>query len=200
MSAAGKLQESITAINWKGPDQEPGRTMRWHIIGGLCLLHGYRKGAELGVSQGRFTMYLTAIMHDLQMVCVDLWAEQAPREGIECAETYTGWNHEQNYQKFRSLSEQYFPGRISIHRMDSASAATLVPDGSLDFVFIDADHTYEGCLRDIDAWSPKVRDGGMIAGHDYSKKWPPVQKAVQERFKKFAVAKDSVWVHFKNGK
>jgi len=37
----------------------------------------------------------------------------------------------------------------------------------LDFVYIDADHSYKSVKEDINAWAPKVREGGIVAGHDY---------------------------------
>jgi predicted O-methyltransferase YrrM len=40
-------------------------------------------------------------------------------------------------------------------------------DSSLDFVYIDANHTYEAATEDIREWSKKVRPGGIVAGHDY---------------------------------
>ncbi len=190
------LQEAVLGFVQKNKDpSQQKKIMRWNVIGGLCLLHGYRKGAELGVSQGRFTMYLCALMHDMEVDCFDLWAEQPNNEG-EMAEQYLGWPHEENYQRFKNLAEQYFPERIKIHRMDSAKGADLIEDGSLDFVFIDADHSHAGCLRDLQAWYPKVRKGGIVAGHDWH--WPTVQTALKEFGKKVAISHDHVWVHFKN--
>jgi predicted O-methyltransferase YrrM len=49
----------------------------------------------------------------------------------------------------------------------SAEAAGHVPDGSLDLVYIDGDHTKAAFLADVRAWRPKVRPGGLLAGHDY---------------------------------
>ena len=49
----------------------------------------------------------------------------------------------------------------------SVSAAKQFTDRSLDFVYIDADHSYESCLADINAWHPKIRVGGILSGHDY---------------------------------
>ena len=192
MNAEPRLQEAVTGFRMKGPDQEKSRIMRWHIVGGLCLQSGFRKGAEVGVSQGRFTMYLCCIMHDMEMIAVDRWEEEPGHP-----EGWIGWDHEGNYQRFKKNCDEYFPGRVNIIRADSVAAATQVEDGSLDFVFIDADHTYEGCLGDIDAWAPKVRKGGMISGHDYNPKWPGVIQAVNERFPGAVVSHDSVWIKFK---
>lgn len=61
----------------------------------------------------------------------------------------------------------------------SWDVADQFEDGSVDFVFIDADHTYEGVNKDIDAWLPKMKSGGLFAGHDYDSA-KSVKKAVME--------------------
>ena len=63
-------------------------------------------------------------------------------------------------------------------RLSSVEASKLYKDGSLDFVFIDAMHTYDGVTADITAWMPKIRKGGVLAGHDYD--WPEVKRAVDD--------------------
>lgn len=77
---------------------------------------------------------------------------------------------------------------FEIHELDSVVASRLYDDASLDFVFIDADHSYAAVSRDIDAWIPKVKKGGIIAGHDYCN-WPGfgVIQAVTERFDRVEV-------------
>lgn len=65
---------------------------------------------------------------------------------------------------------------------DSAVAASNYANASLDFVFIDGDHTREGVKRDIIAWLPKVKPGGVIAGHDYAPWFPETMRGVEECF------------------
>jgi predicted O-methyltransferase YrrM len=65
---------------------------------------------------------------------------------------------------------------------DSTEAATQFEDRSLDFVFIDASHEYRKVNLDIDAWLPKVKAGGILAGHDYDPDHPQVIRAVDEHF------------------
>ena len=51
----------------------------------------------------------------------------------------------------------------------------------VSMVFVDGDHSYEGCKADIEAWLPHIRTGGIIAFHDYQKsKWPDVRRVVDE--------------------
>lgn len=76
---------------------------------------------------------------------------------------------------------------INLIKCDSVSAAPRYEDKSLDFVFIDGLHTYEGVYADIEAYLPKVKDGGIICGHDYG--WPgepdpwAVRRAVEDYFR-----------------
>ena len=42
-----------------------------------------------------------------------------------------------------------------------------IPDGSLDFVYIDGDHNFRHVAEDIFEWSKMVRSGGVVSGHDY---------------------------------
>lgn len=70
-----------------------------------------------------------------------------------------------------------------IARHSTAAAREYFGHASLDFVFIDADHTYEAVKEDILAWRPKMKPGGIMAGHDLSNpEFPGVRKAVQECF------------------
>ena len=52
--------------------------------------------------------------------------------------------------------------------MTSLEAAPLIPDHSLDFAYVDARHDYASVLEDLEAWFPKVKPGGILAGHDYA--------------------------------
>jgi predicted O-methyltransferase YrrM len=64
--------------------------------------------------------------------------------------------------------------------MTTNEASKLFEDGSLDGVFIDADHSYEAVKQDIQNWLPKIRVGGILAGHDYNSTFQEVMKAVNE--------------------
>lgn len=64
-------------------------------------------------------------------------------------------------------------------------------DGTVDMVFIDADHSYESVVKDISAWLPKIRKGGIISGHDYNNPCG-VKQAVSERFTDYVV-ENNVW-------
>lgn len=57
-------------------------------------------------------------------------------------------------------------GFYKLQQMTSDEACGLYQDGSIDFLMIDGDHTYEGVCKDLKNWIPKMRPGGLIAGDD----------------------------------
>lgn len=82
------------------------------------------------------------------------------------------------------LIEHYFdlragPWGLEKVKATSVEAAQWFDDRSLDMVYIDASHDFVSVCDDIEAWLPKVKLGGVLAGHDYNEKvWPGVVKAV----------------------
>lgn len=62
----------------------------------------------------------------------------------------------------------------------SVEAAADFADGSVDFLMLDGDHSYEAVRDDIAAWTPKMKPGGIISGDDYG--WPGVTRAVTETY------------------
>ena len=64
----------------------------------------------------------------------------------------------------------------TVETLESLKRATHTPDGSIDFLFLDDDHTTPHVLEELAAWWPKVAPGGWMAGHDYD--WPSVREAV----------------------
>ena len=96
------------------------------------------------------------------------------------------------------LDEFVKSGRCHFHKEYSVDGAKLFDDSSVDLVFIDANHTYEHVKEDIEAWYPKIRDGGILSGHDFNGDFPGVEKAVREYFepkkKDIFLSYNSVWV------
>lgn len=76
-----------------------------------------------------------------------------------------------NLEKFNFDKEHFI-------NLPSIKAAKLFEDKSLDFVFIDGSHTYEAVTEDLAAWFPKIKQGGVMTGHDFD--FPPVARAVNE--------------------
>lgn len=67
-------------------------------------------------------------------------------------------------------------------------------DNSVDFVFIDADHNYESVKKDILSWSPKMKSGGIMSGHDYHNHTCGVKQAVDELFPNVIIGINNIWI------
>ena len=84
---------------------------------------------------------------------------------------------------FAEASIRLDPYNCTIMRMESMEAAKKIKDGSLDFVYIDANHDFPGITNDLHTWKKKVRVGGIIAGHDYCyfsyKKFNHVKRVIE---------------------
>lgn len=143
-------------------------------------------GAEIGVFAGELSQRLLTRHPGLTLYMVDSWnaighSEEYKKSGDFHASL--SQNEQDDYMQ-RTMDNTFFAGpRAIIVPHPSVKASSYVPDKFLDFAFIDADHTYEGCKTDLETWFPKVSKGGYLCGHDYDHdvytQWG-VKKAVDE--------------------
>ena len=114
-------------------------------------------GLELGVRRGEFTASLLERHPDLIMNAVDIWNS-----------TVEGHDNDNNYNTFiQNLQDSKVNDRCRIYKMYFDEAINYIEDESLDFIFIDGTHTYNALKNDIFKWFNKVKDNGLITGHDY---------------------------------
>jgi Methyltransferase domain len=161
---------------------------RGAVIAHLVKHFEWTNGAELGLWEGVTTRYLLETCPKLNMIGVDLWQ---PQPGNVGPEGYEGWDHDEHERTCRAITAP-FGKRCRIIKDWTHKAADQVEDGSLDFVFIDADHSEEGCERDIQAWLPKINARGWMIGHDIN--WPGVLAAVTRHFPYYKIGPDVVWM------
>lgn len=146
--------------------------------------------AEVGCYRGEATrIFLNKAQH---VIAIDPWKDyietnplggQTPMAHMADAEAI-----------FDAFIEEH-PDRITKYKGRSIEIAALIPDASLDLVYIDANHEYEDVCADLQAWRPKVKPGGLLAGHEYSMTWHAVVRAVQETLgEPDAVFPDTTWV------
>ena len=130
---------------------------------------------EVGSWKGRSSAYMVVESinsgKQIQIDCVDTWLGS---DGLFEDEDVI------NNRLFEVFTENMKPveGLYKAVRLSSLEAAKLYEDNSLDLVFIDASHDYDSVKADITAWYPKVKNGGIISGHDYAH--VPVKTAVCE--------------------
>jgi predicted O-methyltransferase YrrM len=137
-----------------------------------CSARKSARFVEVGAYKGRSTCFMAERL-----------AETGLDVRFDVVDTFAGDDdvgHTDLWPEFAAnLERAGMLSRLTAHRRPSADAAREFDDQSLDFVFIDARHTYEAASEDLAAWWPKVRPGGLIAGHDYTNS-PGVRAAVDE--------------------
>ncbi len=96
-----------------------------------------------------------------RIICVDHWKGSPEHAGMEVIRD--GLLH----GVFRANVDRLnMRGRISECSGDSVEVSRFFEDQSLDMIFIDGNHTYQGCMNDLQAWYPKLKENGRIFGHD----------------------------------
>jgi predicted O-methyltransferase YrrM len=117
---------------------------------------GFTRGAEIGVAEGIYSEVLCLHIPDLELLCVDLWSRYAKKGNAD-------------QERCFGITQKRLAAYPAVQYIRKASMDALadVRDGSLDFVYIDADHRFDFVMRDVIEWSKKVRPGGIVAGHDY---------------------------------
>lgn len=137
-------------------------------------------GCEIGVWRGHTSMALLKHFPNLVLWCIDPWNIGGNHETMP----KTAEQLQIGKQEFIDNTEFAARRRIVVQK-ESIKALWLVENGLLDFVFIDGCHLYENVKQDVEAWSKKVRLGGLVSGHDYGGKgdrcgWFGVKKAIDE--------------------
>jgi len=150
-------------------------------------------GCFLGRSACCFGEQIKASGKRLTVLCVDVWPAQYDfRDGKGGGQLV-----EAPFETFKANVRQAGLSTILVPiHASSVWAATFVRD-NLAAVFIDGDHEYESCKADIAAWLPKVRGGGILAGHDFSDTFPGVERAVREAFGDKFRRMGQCWLHDK---
>lgn len=145
-------------------------------------------GVEIGVYKGELSEALFRSYPHLTLVMVDAWSEANPNpryfDSGDAHARITQRAHDEAYAECLANVMPY-RHRALVLRAHSLDVALICPNAAFDFVFIDADHSYEGCAQDISRWRDKVRAGGVICGHDYENQNYPqfgVKRAVDEAF------------------
>lgn len=151
------------------------KSNRKHFLDYIIKKFNINVLAEVGVRDGRTTFYLLDQNPNLTIYAID--------------KSISGFYNSEIKKKY---SERLIP----LEGL-SADCANLLPDNFLDLVFIDADHSYNGCKQDIIKYRPKLKQNGWLSGHDID--YPGVNKAVNELVPDFDVGPNYVWVKLPNG-
>lgn len=172
-----KLEENKKTCSWFGS---------YGIVPHLAQMVGASNILEIGVAYGYHADFLCSVLPNIRYVGVDPYLADYDPDDIfsnDVQKLFSEKNPQQAMERlFNVVSSNFlkFEGRAKLLREKSWDAADQFENQSLDLVYIDGDHTYEGVVKDLATWFPKVKRGGMICGDDIG--WPGVKKAVDEFF------------------
>lgn len=174
---------------------EDGLPQGWFLPGEA---DAYRRAAsrvrrglvvEVGVYLGRSISSVAAVCraNGNRLVAIDHW--------VGCPELKEPENGVYLLDKFRDNMQWLgLWDAIEVMEADSAAGAERFADESVDLLFLDATHSKDAVLRDVHAWWPKIKTGGVLLGHDFNTQaWPGVVQAVEELFGTPDETSASVW-------
>lgn len=133
-------------------------------------------GAEIGVGKGTHaSFYLSELDIDFVFLIDPYTAYEDCKKKFVLEET-------RDWKKETHVKLDKYNHKIKWIEEKTSDAVKFIADSSLDFAYIDANHTYESVAEDIRLYYPKVKKGGLLSGHDYD--FEDVKKAVDKFIKK----------------
>ena len=125
-------------------------------------------GIEIGVNEGTYSDVLLSKTRLQKIYFVDPWKEFISNEQKDNAYYGSQKTLDDRYKMVVEKLKKYGE-RVAILRKDSVEALQDFSNDYFDFIYIDAVHTYEYVKKDMNSWYPKLKHGGVFAGHDYAK-------------------------------
>lgn len=110
--------------------------------------------AEIGVDEGKFSQLIHKKIKPAKFHLIDMWGTDRFHDGkFEAVKSY--------------FEEEIEEGAVEIHKTMSTKAAQEFEDDYFDWIYIDTDHSYETTRDELELYAPKMKPGGVMAGHDY---------------------------------
>lgn len=134
-------------------------------------------GSFMGLSAIVFVHgFLAAGNREARLYCVDTWRGSEEHQNLRVVQ------EDALFDRFLShIRQAGVESMITPVREASTKAAARFEDRSLDYIFVDGDHSFEGCYADLVAWYPKLKPGGVFIGHDCTP-----NEGVHQALQKFA--------------
>lgn len=133
------------------------------VLASLLDLNG--KAVEIGVETGDYSEVILKNGRFSTVYSIDSWLE-FDREVYKDMNNVPQKEQDKRY-RFVLKRLRKFGKKSSVLRVVSEQASVLFKDDTLDFIYVDANHSYGACKKDIELWWPKLREGGIFAGHDF---------------------------------
>lgn len=150
---------SIPSHRLRGPMPIEVPTFHRDDLAKLFAELGFNRGAEIGVAEGNYSEVLVKANPNLELLCVDPWHAYSGNPQNK--------SKEKNEYAYNEAKRKLEGSNARLIMKSSIDAARDVDDGSLDFVYVDGNHSFDFVLLDLILWGRKVGSGGLITGDDY---------------------------------
>lgn len=133
-------------------------------LGRIAQAEGFAIGVELGVQNGYYSKEMLSSWPGCEEYhLVDLWGHQ---ENYDDVANVNMAAQEKIYRRaLESTSE--WREKVAVCRNYTTSCVDMFDDEYFDFIYVDARHDFKGVWDDVVAYWPKLKVGGIMAGHDY---------------------------------
>lgn len=163
-------EKAVAEIESTGPCSDPMKNqgvptfMERYDLGSIIESENMTVGVELGVMTGSLSKQILERWPSCkEFWMVDVWAHQ---ENYKDSANVDEARQDQNYQETIENTKQW-KDKIHICRNYTSVCVKDMADGYFDFIYVDARHDFKGVYEDLQSWWPKLRVGGIFAGHDY---------------------------------
>jgi len=193
-----KIYDHLDAIShvrkWRQDFERTNeRDMAHRFKSFLFRMFGHKRavrGVEVGVFRGEHSKAMLDALASVKLVCVDMWEMHAEiknysSQDIIMNKRFSDIEYAKSIREDAELRLKPYDHRVKIIQNSSIEASKMFENETFDFVYLDGDHSYEGCISDMIAWYPKVKTDGYLCGHDYKWEKSGVDIAVDEFNKKY---------------
>ncbi len=154
-----------------------------YLVEALNVIGTNGLAVELGVMYGDFSRTILDVLKPAKLILVDPFelSEQRYLDTGDGEQITTAYSTESEYRLVSKRFENEIKElRVLLNRNYSYNVLRIYPDNLFDFIYIDACHLYECVKQDLNDWLPKLKEGGLMCGHDYFEGFSGVIEAVDE--------------------
>jgi len=184
LPAAEWVQKQIEYTSTSSPSGEG-------LIKPINELEGELVGVEVGVCLAHTTeAFIKGIKNLKKLYAIDNYPTFVDWDGSD-------WNQDRQNLMKKTAQEKMIPykSKVEFLHISSQEFVRKIEDESLDFVFIDGDHSYEAALKDFENYYPKIKNGGIFAGHDIQLNsiHTALTHFLKERYDQVSIVSNSAW-------
>jgi hypothetical protein len=184
LPAAEWVQKQIEYTSTSSPSGEG-------LIKPINELEGELVGVEVGVCLAHTTeAFIKGIKNLKKLYAIDNYPTFVDWDGSD-------WNQDRQNLMKKTAQEKMisYKSKVEFLHISSQEFVRTIEDESLDFVFIDGDHSYEAALKDFENYYPKIKNGGIFAGHDIQLNsiHTALTHFLKERYDQVSIVSNSAW-------